>query len=114
LVWAGLGQAAKAPRAQESDIIGSSIVVAMETSLLAVQAPRVVIMPFLDLVDAGKAWQTYVSWANLRECRALKKLVETLDRRRLQDADLPRRLSKEFNLNDGVARPLAVSNGSNL
>jgi hypothetical protein len=37
---AGLGPAAKAPRAQESDIIGSSIVVVMETSLLAVQAPE--------------------------------------------------------------------------
>src|SRR6267378_1484934 len=111
---AGLGPAAKAPRAQESDIIGSSIVVVMETSLLAVQAPRVVIMPFLDLVDAGKSFANLCELGEFAGMQSTKKLVETLDRRRLQDADLPRRLSKEFNSNDVWPAHLAVSNGSNL
>jgi hypothetical protein len=48
---------------QESDMIRSSIVVAMEASLLALRANRVVVMPFLDLVEAQKAiCQNYLSF----------------------------------------------------
>jgi hypothetical protein len=47
-------------------MIGNLIVAAMETSLLALQATRVVVMPFLDLVEAGKAArQNYLSCDDL-------------------------------------------------
>jgi hypothetical protein len=48
-------------------MIGASIVAAMETSLLAVQATRVMVMPSLALVESGKAaWLDYFSPEDLR------------------------------------------------
>lgn len=48
-------------------MIGSSIVSAMETSLLGIQATRVMVMPLLALFQAGKeAGQQLLSCDDLR------------------------------------------------
>lgn len=48
-------------------MIGSSIVGAMETSLLGIQAARVLVMPLLALVESGKqAGQHFLSCDDLR------------------------------------------------
>jgi hypothetical protein len=50
-------------------MIGTSIVAAMETSLLAVQATRVMVMPSLAIVECGKAaWQDYFTGDDLPPC----------------------------------------------
>ena len=48
-------------------MIGSSIVGAMETSLLGMQAARVMVMPLLALIETGKqAGQHFLSCDDLR------------------------------------------------
>jgi hypothetical protein len=54
-------------------MIGASIVVAMETSLLSVQATRVMVMPLLALVESGKT-----SRADSLSCDDLRAIIREL------------------------------------
>jgi hypothetical protein len=54
-------------------MIGASIVVAMETSLLSVQATRVMVMPLLALVESGKTAR-----ADSLSCHELRAIIREL------------------------------------
>lgn len=48
-------------------MLGTSIVIAMETSLLTLQASKVVVMPLLSLIEGGKAsGRSHLSCDDLR------------------------------------------------
>lgn len=63
-------------------MIGSSIVGAMETSLLGIQAARVMVMPLLALVETGKqAAQHFLS------CDDLRSIIREMPNSRGHDSD---------------------------
>jgi hypothetical protein len=53
-------------------MIGTSIVAAMETSFLTLQATKVVVMPLLALIEGGKAAQP-----DLLSCDDLRAIIRT-------------------------------------
>ena len=68
-------------------MIGASIVVAMETSLLSVQATRVMVMPLLALVETGKTAR-----ADSLSCDHLRAIIRELPKcagARMSGEDVP-------------------------
>jgi hypothetical protein len=56
---------------QECDMIGTLIVAAMETSLLTIQAAKVMVMPLLVLIEGGKAGWPVSDFSSCDDLRAI-------------------------------------------
>jgi hypothetical protein len=57
---------------------GTFIVAAMETSLLTLQATRVIMMPLLSLIEGGKAARPYADFLSCDDLRALIRELPSL------------------------------------
>jgi hypothetical protein len=65
-------------RNRERDMTGTLIVAAMETSLLTLQATKVMVMPLLALIDGGKAARPYADFLSCDDLRALIRELPSL------------------------------------